>query len=133
MSHFTTVKTKIKDLVALREALKDLNINFTDSTDEVGATVKGYQGDTQEARISIHISKSYDIGVKVDAQGNVSFAADWWGVETTRGWSEEEFLQKITRKYSYHKVLKEIEDRGYELESTETKEDETIQIRVRTY
>ncbi len=133
MSHFTTVETKIKDLVALKEALKDLNINFTEATEELKVQVKGYQGQTTEAIMSIHISKSYDIGVKLDDKGNVQFVSDWWGVETTRGWSEEEFLQKVTRKYSYHKVKKEIEDRGYTLESEEEKEDETIQIRVRTF
>ena len=36
-------------------------------------TVKGYQGDTTSAAISIHISKTYDVGVKVDAEGQVQF------------------------------------------------------------
>lgn len=133
MSHFTTVETKIKDLVALKRALKDLNIQFTESTQEEQVFVKGYQGQTTGAAMSIHISKSYDIGVKVDDKGNVQFVADWWGVETTRGWSEEEFLKKVTRKYSYHKVMQEVEKRGYTLETEEVKEDQTVQIRVRTW
>ncbi len=133
MSHFTTVETKIKDLLMLKRALKDLNIQFSEQTEEQKCYVKGYQGQTTDAKMSIHISKSYDIGVKVDANGNVGFVADWWGVETTKGWSEEEFLQKVTRKYSYHKVMQEVEDRGYTLETEEVKEDETIQIRVRTW
>jgi len=133
MSHFTSVETKIKDLVALKRALKDLNIQFTAAEQEEQVFVKGYQGQTTGAAMSIHISKSYDIGVKVDANGGVQFVADWWGVETTRGWSEEEFLQKVTRRYSYHKVMQEIEDRGYTLETEEQKDDETVQIRVRTW
>ena len=133
MSHFTTVETKIKDLLALKRALKDLNINFSEAEQGEQVFVKGYQGQTTEAVMSIHISKSYDIGVKVDDKGNVSFVSDWWGVETTRGWSEEEFLQKVTRKYSYHKVMQEIQDRGYTLDSEEVKEDQTVQIRVRTW
>ena len=133
MSHFTTVETKIKDLVALKRALKDLNIQFTEQTGEEQVFVKGYQGQTTGAAMSIHISKSYDIGVKVDDKGNVQFVSDWWGVETTRGWSEEEFLKKVTRRYSYHKVMQEVEKRGYTLETEEVKEDQSVQIRVRTW
>lgn len=133
MSHFTTVETKIKDLLALKRALKDLNIAFTEQTQEQQCFVKGYQGQTTDARMSIHVSKSYDVGVKVDAQGNVQFVADWWGVETTRGWSEQEFVKKLTRRYSYHKVMQEVEKRGYTLDTEEVKEDQTIQIRVRTW
>lgn len=133
MSHFTTVETKIKDLLALKRALKDLNIQFTEATQEEQVFVKGYQGQTTGATMSIHISKSYDVGVKVDDKGNVQFVSDWWGVETTRGWSEEEFLKKVTRRYSYHKVMEEVKNRGYTLETEEVKNDETIQIRVRTW
>lgn len=133
MSHFTSVETKIKDLLSLKRALKDLNIQFSEAEEHESVHVKGYQGQTTKAVMSIHISKSYDIGVNVDDKGNVSFVSDWWGVETTRGWSEEEFLQKVTRRYSYHKVMSEIEDRGYTLETNEVKEDETIHIRVRTW
>lgn len=133
MSHFTAVKTKIKDLLTLKRTLKALNIQFSEATQEQHVHVRGYQGQTTEAVMSIHISKSYDIGVKVDDEGNVQFVADWWGVETTRGWAEEEFIQKVTRKYSYLKVKKEIEDRGYTLETEEVKEDESIHIHVRTW
>ena len=133
MSHFTSVETKIKDLVCLKRALKDLNIAFTEAQEHQLVHVRGYQGQTTDALMSIHISKTYDIGVKMDAKGNVVFVSDWWGVETTRGWSEEEFIKKVTRRYSYHKVMQEVEKKGYTLETEEVKEDETIQIRVRTW
>ena len=135
MSHFTSVETKINDLVCLKRALKDLNIQFSEANQEVSqyVQVKGYQGQTTEAVMSIHISKSYDIGVKVDDKGNVQFVSDWWGVETTRGWSEEEFVKKVTKRYSYHKVMQEVENKGYTLESEEVQEDQTIQVRVRTW
>ena len=133
MSHFTTVETKIRDLVCLKRALKDLNIAFTEATQEQQCLVKGYQGDTTEATLSIHISKTYDIGVKVDAKGNYQFVADWWGVETTKGWDQEEFVKKVTKRYSYHKVMQEVEKKGYTLESVEEKEDQSMQIKVRTW
>ncbi len=133
MSHFTSVKTKIKDLVCLQRALKDLGYEFTAAKDEQLVRVLGYQGDTTKAEMSIHASKTYDIGVKLTADGTYEFVADWWGVETTRGVEEEEFIKKLTQRYSYHKVMSEIKKRGYTIESEEQNEDNTIQVRVRTW
>lgn len=133
MSHFTSVKTKIKDLICLERALKDLGYDFSVATNEQLVHVKGYQGDSTKAQMSIHASKTYDIGVKLGANGTYEFVADWWGVETTRGVEEEEFIKKLTQRYSYHKVMAEIKKRGYTIESEEQGEDETIQVRVRTW
>jgi len=132
VSHFTAVKTKIKDLACLVRALKDLNYEFTEATEEQLVHVRGYQGQTTDALLSIHASKTYDIGVKQTAEG-FEFVADWWGVETTRGVGEEEFIKKVTQRYSYHKVMDEIKKRGFTIESEETNEEEQIQVRVRTW
>jgi len=132
VSHFTSVKTKIRDLVCLKRALEDLAYDFNESTDEQLVTVRGYQGETTEAVLSIRASKTYDIGVKVTQDGTYEFVADWWGVETTRGVGEEEFIKKLTQRYSYHKVMEEIRKKGYTLEE-EVSEDDTIQLRVRTW
>jgi len=128
MSHFTAVETKIRDLVALKLALKDLNFAFTEAKLEQKLHVRGYAQQTAEADLVIHISKTYDVGVKVGPQGNISFVADWWGVETTRGLTEQEFLSKVTGRYSYHKVLKELRQRGYAY--TEEQEKDKIHIKV---
>ncbi len=133
MSHFTSVKTKIRDLVCLTRALKDLGYNFTQAEEHQAVTVKGYQGQTTDAVVSVHASKTYDVGVKLTADGTYEFVADWWGVETTRGVTEEEFIKKLTQRYSYHKVMEEIKKRGFTIESEEAKQDETIQVRVRTW
>lgn len=133
MSHFTSVKTKIRDLTCLIRALKDLDYNFTEAEAEQLVQVRGYQGETTDAVVSVHASKTYDVGVKLTADGTYEFVADWWGVETTRGVTEEEFIKKLTQRYSYHKVISEIKKKGYAIESEEQKQDETIQVRVRTW
>ena len=133
MSHFTSVKTKIKDLTCLIRALKDLEFEFTQAEEHQKVRVRGYQRQDTEAELSIHASKTYDIGVKLEADGTYSFVADWWGVETTRGITEEEFLQRVTQRYSYHKVMEEVKKAGYTIESEEETEEETIQVRVRTW
>ena len=132
MSHFTSVKTKIRDLTCLKRAIDDLSYEFAEATEEQLVNVRGYQGDTTEAALSIRASKTYDIGVKLTTDGTYEFVADWWGVETTRGVKEDEFIKKLTQRYSYHKVMEEIRKKGYTLEE-EVSEDDTIQLRVRTW
>ena len=95
MSHFTTVQTKIKDLVCLKKALTDLGYAFTE--DEAGVEVLGYLGAKTRAELSVKASKSYDIGVKKTVDG-YEFVADWWGVETTRGVTQEAFMKTVTQR-----------------------------------
>ena len=130
MSHFTTVKTQIKDIVLLKQVLKDLNYQFTEAKVGQKVHVRGYLHQQAEADIVIHASKSYDIGVDVDEEG-VSFVADWWGVETTRGVSEDEFMKEVTRRYSYLKVMQELRKKGYTYE--ETQEKQKIHLKVTTW
>ena len=130
MSHFTNVQTKIKNLVALKAALKDLGYEFVEG--EQGVEVRGYLGQKELADISIKASKTYDIGVKNTAEGYV-FMADWWGVETTRGVTQEQFVKTVTQRYAYHVVMSEIARQGYTIETDEVKTDQTISITVRKW
>jgi hypothetical protein len=129
MSHFTTVQTKINNLSRLELVLKELGFAFSKSTAEQQVHVKGYLGQTTEAALVIHASKTYDIGVNVDAEtGNVTFVADWEFVEMTAGYNQDEFTRKVVQRYAYHTVKEEVTKRGYTLE--EEKVDEKNQIHV---
>lgn len=130
MSHFTTVETKIKDLVALKAALKDLGYTFTEA--EQGVEVRGWLGQKETAELSIHASKQYDVGVKATANG-YEFVADWWGVESGRGITQEQFVKQVTQRYAYHKVLSEVAKQGFTIETDEVSEDKTISLTVRRW
>lgn len=130
MSHFTTVETKIKDLVALKAALKDLGFAYSEA--EQGVEVRGYLGQKETAELSIHASKQYDVGVKATANG-YEFVADWWGVETGRGITQEKFVKQVTQRYAYHKVLSEVAKQGFTIETDEVSEDKTISLTVRRW
>lgn len=93
--------------------------------------VRGYQGQKADGIMAIKASKTYDIGVRLTADGTYEFFADWWGVETTRGVEEQEFIKQVTRRYSYHMVKQEIEKKGWTLE--EEKQGEEIHLHVRTW
>ena len=129
MSHFTNVQTRIRDLVCLKDALTDLGYTFNEAQAGQQVVVRGYQGQTMEAAMSIKASKTYDIGVVVTEEG-VEFVADWWGVETTKGVTQEEFVRLLTQRYAYHKVKTEVEKRGYQLDMEEVDAEGGIELKV---
>lgn len=129
MSHFTTVQTKIKDLVAVKQAIQDLGLTFIESEEPV--VVRGYQGATETSNLVIRATKHYDIGVKLTKDGYI-FVADWWGIEMETGLKQEAWIEKFQQRYAYNKVLKEIKSRGFTLEEEEAKAGE-IRLTVRKW
>ncbi|MCA9524110.1 MAG: DUF1257 domain-containing protein [Myxococcales bacterium] len=132
MSHFTAVKTKLKNMLYLMRALKDLGYVYEEAEQGQKLMVKGYQGQTTKAELVIKASKTYDIGV-VQTDEGLQFVSDWWGVETTRGVTEEQFIKAVTQRYSYHMVVEECKKRGYTLAEEKQEEDQTIKLTLRSY
>jgi len=132
MSHFTTVQTEIKDLVRLQVVLKELGYAFTVAEEHQEVHVRGYLGQKAKAKIVIHASKTYDIGIQI-VNGNAVFVADWWGVETTLGVTQEEFTRKVVQRYAYHTVKEEVTKRGYTLEEETVDEKQQIHVKVTSW
>ncbi|MSP91607.1 MAG: DUF1257 domain-containing protein [Myxococcales bacterium] len=134
MSHFTTVQTKINNVARLVLVLKELGFAFTQAHENETVKVKGYLGQTTGAKIAIHASKTYDIGVTVDAEtGNVAFVADWEFVEMTAGYNQDQFTRKVVQRYAYHTVKEEVTKRGYTLEEEKIDENQQIHIKVSSW
>ena len=129
MSHFTTVATRINDLNCLVRALKKVNLQFTQAEEGQHVAVRGWRGQTSKAALSIHTSK-YDIGVVQHEDGTYGLEADWWGVETTVGKTEQEFVEELNREYAYQKIVVACEEQGYQIENTEVAEDGTVKMSV---
>jgi len=130
MSHFTTVETKMNDLTCLLQAVEDLGYEYNEA--EEGVEVRGYRDQLEKARVAIKVSGKYDVGVKQTVNG-FELVADWWGVESTRGLAEQEFVNQLQQRYAYHKVVKEVKARGFTLDMEEVEEDNTIQLTVRKW
>ena len=75
----------------------------------------------------------YDIGVIENQDGTYDITADWWGVETTKGVSEEEFKNQLSQKYQYHNVKQACEEKGYAVEEEVNEEDGSIRLVVRKW
>ena len=129
MSHFTTVKTKINNLTALKQALENLKYNCTFAEENQQVVVRGYKGDTIHAVGKIDMGK-YDIGVVAAEDGTYELVADWWGVETTAGKYEAEIVEEINREYAFVRVVQACEEQGYQIarEDIAVAEDGTVQL-----
>lgn len=132
MSHFTKCALKMTNLAALKKALADMKLEFAEAEAGQSVNVRGYQGDTLAAAMSINMGR-YDIGVVDNQNGTYDIVADWWGVETTKGVSEEEFKNTLSQKYQYWNVKQACEDKGYAVEEEVNEEDGSIRLVVRKW
>jgi hypothetical protein len=131
MSHFTVIKTQIKDVNALVKALTDVGFKQV----EVHDTAKhlyGYLGDvrSQSAEVIIrrqHIgSASNDIGFKRQLDGSFEAIIS----EYDRRQYSQQWINRVTQRYGYHALMHTAPEQGFSIESEETLEDGTIRVVV---
>jgi hypothetical protein len=127
VSHFTKVATKINNLTALFKALEKMNLKYT--TSEQGVEVRGYKGQKLAAEVSINMGK-YDIGVVKAEDGNYTLVSDWWGVETTRGVTEHEFVEELNKEYAYARVVQACEEQGYTIQAEDIQQNEDGTVKL---
>ncbi|HEY0987754.1 MAG TPA: DUF1257 domain-containing protein [Kofleriaceae bacterium] len=132
MSHFTKCALKMTNLAAIKKALADMELQFTEAEQGQSVSVRGYRGDKLQAAIAIDMGR-YDIGVLDNQDGTYDITADWWGVETTKGVSEEEFKHQLSQRYQYHNVKQACEEKGYAVEEEVNEEDGSIRLVVRKW
>jgi hypothetical protein len=129
MSHFTKVQTQINDLVALKKALDQLGWKYRVAENNQQVVVRGYKGQTTQAELCIDMGK-YDIGVVKNEDGNYELVSDWWGIETTKGLTEQEIVKEINQKYAYQRVVAAVEEAGYTVEANNVAADGTVKLNV---
>lgn len=130
MSHFTTVETKINDLVCLKQALEDLGMTFEESTENQMATVKGWRGAVSQAEMSIHATSKYDIGVRQNQDGTYQLTADWWAIEEETQEKTELLQQRVIQRYAFRKAKSEAEKQGFTIDEEALAADGTITMTV---
>lgn len=137
MSHMTTVKSKISDLMLLKKTLQDLQISFTENSENQKVLLKLWNNETVERDdivLNIDTGSPYNIGVIFnDETKTYEFVSDWWGVETYTKMKEEEFLNKIQQKYAYNSVLDKVREQGYDFIEEEVDEKNNIRLVVRKW
>jgi len=122
VSHFARIETKIVVKDYLKMALEDLGLRCQEGEVEV----RGWGG--QRARVELKVRvPGGEIGFV--RQGDFyEMVADWWGI---RGFRQEEFLQKLTQRYTYHAAREKLRQEGFELASEQVEEDGSIRLVLR--
>jgi hypothetical protein len=105
MSHFTTIKTEVRDLEALNDACVEWDLKLVSDT-----PCRGYAGAVRRADHVIQLKGPYDIAVDPAEGGCYGFSADWWA-----GHVEKEVgagFGRLLQSYGVHKTLREARMRG---------------------
>jgi len=126
MSHFSQIKTQIRNLVSLQAALTDLGIDWKSGP----CPVNGYRGQTVEAEIAIEQENGYDIGFKFNGN-EYELVADlqFW----QQAWSVDRFLNKVTQRYAFQTVLNETTKQGFQIAEEQKNEDGSIRLVVQRW
>jgi len=133
MSHFTTVKTQITEFTRLKSIINDLGYGIVEATDGIKIYIDGWNKAKENVILKIKTGCSYDIGVIQNEEGMYEFVADWWGVESTSGIVQEDFIDKVTQKYAYSTVMDKIKEKGFDVVEEEVDDKQTIRIVVRKW
>ncbi len=121
MSHFSQIKTQIRNLTSLQTALSDLGIDWKAGPKEV----RGYQGQTRPAQVVIEQDNGYDLGFTWNGK-EYEFVAD------LQFWQQavpvENFLSKITQRYAYQTVVNETAKQGFQVSEQQNHQDGSIRL-----
>ena len=123
MSHFSTIKTQIKEAEPLIKALDDLG--FTINQEE--KFIKGYRGRFTAVDLSINIPGDTKVGFKWDHNSNTYELVtdlDLWKFEIP----VERFISKVTQMYAYQTIISKTKEDGYQIVEQKNKNDGSIEL-----
>jgi hypothetical protein len=126
MSHFTNIKTQLRNLVSLKAALSDLDIEWKEGP----SAIRGYKGQTCNAEIVVEQENNYDIGFAWNGK-EYELVADlqYW----QQPCSVEGFLQRVTQGYAYHTVISESAKQGFQVTQQQKNEDGSLRLVVQRW
>jgi len=122
MSHFTKVKTKIVEMLYLKRALDDMNLEYQEGK----VKIRGYLGRKMAVDLRIRTPEGYDIGF-VKSGDTYEVVADWDMVKT---FSQETFVRDVTRRYAYHVVKDQLGTQDFKIVQ-ENRQGETVSLTLR--
>ena len=123
MSHFSTIKTQLKEADPLIKALN--NLGYPINREE--KFVKGYRGKFTAVDISMNLPGNTKVGFKWD---NISKAyelvtdLDLWKFEIP----VERFISKVTQMYAYQTIINKSKEDGYQIVEQKNTNDGSIEL-----
>ena len=108
MSHFSRIKTSIREIYLLKKSLVNLNLVL----EEKEQLIEGYQGETHKVNLVIRQENNIDIGFEKTKDNSYQLVADlaFWDQPT----SVDAFLDSLHKEYALTTVLEETKKQGFE-------------------
>jgi hypothetical protein len=106
MSHFTTIKTQIKDIEALRKALEEMGLSIVSN-----AEARGFVSNTTTGDFVIRLKGPYDIALNKQPDGSYGLTTDWWDGHVEKEVGKD--FGKLLQLYGVHKTILEAKKKGY--------------------
>ena len=123
MSHFSTIKTQLKEPDLLIKALKNLGYNINQEE----KFVKGYRGKFTAVDISMNLPGETKVGFKWDNNSNAYELVtdlDLWKFEIP----VERFISKVTQMYAYETIISKTKEDGYQIVEQKNQNDGSIEL-----
>ena len=123
MSHFSTIKTQLKEAEPLIEALN--NLGYIINQEE--KFVKGYRGKFTAVDISMNLPGDTKVGFKWDNNSNAYELVtdlDLWKFNLP----VERFISKVTQMYAYQTIIMKTKEDGYQIVEQKNENDGSIEL-----
>ena len=123
MSHFSTIKTQLKDAESLIKALN--NLGYIINQEE--KLIKGYRGRFTAVDISMNLPGDTKVGFKWDNNSNsyeLVTDLDLWKFELP----VERFISKVTQMYAYETIISKTKEDGYQIVEQKKQNDGSIEL-----
>ena len=123
MSHFSTIKTQLKDAEPLIKALNKLGYKINQEE----KLIKGYRGRFTTVDISMNLPGDTKVGFKWDNNSNsyeLVTDLDLWNFELP----VERFISKVTQMYAYQTIISKTKEDGYQIVEQKNQNDGSIEL-----
>tara|TARA_B100000073_G_scaffold256843_1_gene216758 strand:- start:325 stop:717 length:393 start_codon:yes stop_codon:yes gene_type:complete len=123
MSHFSTIKTQLKEAEPLILALNKLGYTIN----REHKFVKGYKGKFTAVDISMNLPSDTKVGFKWNNNSNAYELVtdlDLWKFEIP----VERFISKVTQMYAYQTIISKTKEDGYQIVEEKNKNDGSIEL-----
>ena len=125
MSHFSTIKTKIKNKSELLEALELLQYDVQEDKELINPT------NHQHEKVKVDVSIGNDIGFRLNNNGEYELVAD---IQT---WKDpvppKRFVEKVTQQYARMIVHNQVKELGFQVEEEWEMDDNSIELTVTSW
>ena len=123
MSHFSTIKTQLKEAEPLIKALNTLGYLINQEE----KFVKGYRGKFTAVDISMNLPGDTKVGFKWDNNSSTyELVTDLalWKFELP----VERFISKVTQMYAYQTIISKTKEDGYQIVEQKNQNDGSIEL-----